>query len=202
MNKGRTPSTTGRVIPPPPVTLIDTRRNTSSLLESQQHLLLADQLTALITPELNIVWASHVPHAYHPALWVRLERLWVSTGSGGSWEEWGGRLVLSAGGTPRAPEWAAQVRYAMGHLLAYALLFSAPIRPPRSDMSPTAPLVHDPSPLITLRYSWLLDLGHSQPGDEERVKRAVAEELILAWGLSKPTAGAVRSPGTRSRPVS
>lgn len=63
----------------------------------------------------------HVPSVFRPFIAARLDCLWLKAGQRLRWEMLGPRIVLAVTSESRLPEWYPQLRYTVGHLMAYAL---------------------------------------------------------------------------------
>ena len=63
----------------------------------------------------------HAPPVFRPFITARLDCLWLKAGQRLRWEILGLRIVLAVTDESRLREWYPQLRYTVGHLMAYAL---------------------------------------------------------------------------------
>ena len=98
----------------------------------------------------------------------------------------GPRIVLAVTDESRLPEWYPQLRYTVGHLMAYALQVELAAIAAGADRRTGAvpPLWQGAA-----AARWYLGLqegpGHT-PGSEQAATSAMAKAILAAWGIPEP----------------
>ena len=134
------------------------------------------------------VWESHVPPWCRPFITARLKWVWLQAGSELTWEHCGKRLILSVTEDSGARDWYQVLRFTVGHMMAYALLAElAAIAAGADTHTGSVPIYRQGAPAA----QWFLALQErswDQTGAAVASTRAMAKEVLAAWGLCEPAA--------------
>jgi hypothetical protein len=103
-----------------------------------------------------------------------------------TWESCGKRLVLSVTEDSGRPDWYPLLRFTAGHLMAYAFLVElAAVAAGADTHTGSVPIYRQGAPAA----QWFLAL-QEQPWDQTGAAiastRAMAKEILAAWGLCEP----------------
>jgi hypothetical protein len=132
------------------------------------------------------VWEQQIWPPLRPFIAARLDRVRLTAGRDAAYRHRGRRLSLAVPSWKPTEDWDLDVRYAVGSLMAYALLLEFAALAAGADSGTGS--------LATYRQGacsadWFLALHEPAQGrlvDSRQRMRAMAEALAKAWGLQNP----------------
>jgi hypothetical protein len=177
---GHTQSTSrpGRAVLPPPVRWISPQRS--------PHIAHRKRTQDAIEWVVAEVWRQHMWAPLRPLIAARLDCIRLGAGGRIYWRHQGQQLILTVREWTPGGEWEAEMRYAVGHLMMYALLVEvAAITAGVNAQTGALPGYRQGAP-ATAWYLALQRPGHGHVGNGRRIMRQMAAALIQACGLHHP----------------
>jgi hypothetical protein len=178
MGHTRSTSSPGEAVLPPPVRWISPQRS--------PHIAHRKRTQEAVEWVVAEVWRQHIWAPFRPLIAARLDCVRLGAGGRIYWRHQGQQLILTVTEWTPGGEWEADMRYAVGHLMMYALLVEvAAITAGVNAQTGSLPGYRQGAP-ATAWYLALQRPTHSRVGNGRRITRQMAAALIHAYGLHHP----------------